>query len=193
MLENYESLNTTQKKTFTEIANKLLSYTFLARDKKDNKENYYFVQSFKDVFDDFFKILGYEVIMDQALGTVMLESSSNSNYLRLKRDETVILLILRLLYNERLKETTLNENIIISVSDIHEKYNYLELRKHINKTDLERTLRMFRKYNLIEVVGDVTMANTKVVILPTILCAIKTSDINEIHNYLQKILSEVAD
>jgi hypothetical protein len=86
MLDGYQSLNVSQKNTFRECANKLISYTFLARDKEDNKEDYYFVVSFQSLFEEFFSILGYEIEIDQALGTIMLSSDNNSNVLRLNRD-----------------------------------------------------------------------------------------------------------
>lgn len=193
MLESYERLSNVQKKTFQEITNKLLANTFLCRDKRDNKENYYFVVSFKEVFDEFFEILGYEVFLDQAQGACMIRSASNSGAIKLKRDETVILLILRLLYHEKLKETSLNENIVISIQDIHDKYNYLEIKRRINKTDLVATLRLFRRFNLIEVMGDITVSNTRLVLLPTLLYAINTEEINEVSQTLSRIMIEAGD
>lgn len=193
MLDSYERLTSVQKTTFKDIANKLLASTFLARDKKDNKDNYYFVVSYKEVFDEFFAILGYEVKLDQGIGAIMLSSDQNTGFLKLRRDETIILLILRLLYHERLKETSLNENVVISVLDIHEKYNYLEIKKRINKTDLVSALRLFRRFNLIETIGDITMSNTKVVIMPTILYAINTEEITEVYNTVSRIVSEAGD
>lgn len=193
MLADYESFNSQQKHTFQHVANALLSNTFLCRDKADNKEDYYFALSFKSLFNEFFEILGYEVEIDQQLGTVMLVGDSASNVLKLKRDDTIVLLILRILYGENIKETTVNNNIVINVEDIQNKYNYLEVKKRINKTDLVKALRLFRKYNLIEVIGlkDALVANTKVVLLPTLLQAVKTSDINELHTQINHILSEV--
>lgn len=193
MLDSYERLTNVQKATFKDIANKLLASTFLARDKKDNKDNYYFVVSYKEVFDEFFAILGYEVKLDQGVGSIMLKSDQNTGFLKLRRDETIILLILRILYHERLKETSLNENVVITVLDIHEKYNFLELKKRINKTDLVSALRLFRRFNLIETIGDITMSNTKVVIMPTILYAINTEEITEVYNTVSRIVSEAGD
>lgn len=193
MLDSYERLTNVQKATFKDIANKLLASTFLARDKKDNKENYYFVVSYKEVFDEFFAILGYEVKLDQGVGSIMLKSDQNTGFLKLRRDETIILLILRILYHERLKETSLNENVVITVLDIHEKYNFLEIKKRINKTDLVSALRLFRRFNLIETIGDITMSNTKVVIMPTILYAINTEEITEVYNTVSRIVSEAGD
>lgn len=193
MLDSYERLTNVQKATFKDIANKLLASTFLARDKKDNKDNYYFVVSYKEVFDEFFAILGYEVQLDQGVGSIMLKSDQNTGFLKLRRDETIILLILRILYHERLKETSLNENVVITVLDIHEKYNFLEIKKRINKTDLVSALRLFRRFNLIETIGDITMSNTKVVIMPTILYAINTEEITEVYNTVSRIVSEAGD
>lgn len=193
MLDSYERLTNVQKATFKDIANKLLASTFLARDKKDNKDNYYFVVSYKEVFDEFFAILGYEVKLDQGVGSIMLKSDQNTGFFKLRRDETIILLILRILYHERLKETSLNENVVITVLDIHEKYNFLEIKKRINKTDLVSALRLFRRFNLIETIGDITMSNTKVVIMPTILYAINTEEITEVYNTVSRIVSEAGD
>jgi hypothetical protein len=86
-----------------------------------------------------------------------------------------------------MKDTSLNENIVCAVSDIHEKYDYLEIKKKLNKTDLVSSLRLLRRYNLIEITGDVTTSSCKLVILPTILMAIKTEDVTEVFNTINKI------
>lgn len=190
MLEALEKMTITQQNQFKDAVNKLLASTFLSRDKRDNKENYYFLMSYKEVFDEFFKILGYEVILDMPTGSVMLVGASAQNTLKLKRDESIVLLILRLLYHEKMKDTSLNENIVCQVSDIHEKYDYLEIKKKLNKTDLINSLRLFRRYNLIEVTGDLTSSACRIVILPTILMAIKSEDITEVYNTIMKISQE---
>lgn len=191
MLENYEKMSTTQKNTFTDVANKLLANTFLSRDKKDNKESYYFIVSFKEIFDEFFAILDYEVVLDTNLGAVMLSGGGTSN-LKLKKEETILLLIIRILYHEKLKDTSINENIIATLDDIHEKYNYLELKKRINKTDLIASLRLFKRLNIIEIIGDLKTNNARVVILPTVLYAIHTENINEVFLTVSKITSDEA-
>ena len=95
MLEALEKMTVTQQNQFKDAVNKLLASTFLSRDKRDNKESYYFLMSYKEVFDEFFKILGYEVILDMPTGSVMLVGASAQNTLKLKRDESIVLLILR--------------------------------------------------------------------------------------------------
>ena len=193
MLSTYEQMNVTQQNEFKDTANKLLSATFLSRDKKDNKQNYYFLMSYKEVFDEFFKILGYEIILDQQMGAVMLEGANAANTLKLKRDESIILLILRLLYHEKAKDASLNDNIICSVADVHEKYDYLQIKRKLNKTDLVSSMRLFRRYNLVEITGDITTSTCRIVILPTILMAIKSEDVTSVYQTIMHITNEEAD
>ncbi len=187
MLEGYEKLNNSTKNTFSDICNKLLANSFLAKDKRDNKEAYFFVISYKELFDEFFRILNYELVVDRNLGSIQLLSDSVSYLYKLKREESIILLILRLLYQEKLKETTLNTNIVISTNDIHEKYDLLELRRKITKTDLITVLRLFKRYNLLEPLGDITNSQTEIVLFPTLLQAINTQSVNEVLNAIAKI------
>ncbi len=187
MLESLEKMTNPQQQMFKDVANKLLTYNFLARDKKDNKEAYYFLMSYKDVFDEFFKILGLELTLNQQQGSVMLGGFTVGQTLHLKRDETLILLIMRLLYHEKLKETSLNENVVCQVADIHEKYDNLEIKKKLNKTDLVASLRLFRRYNLIEATGDLSTSTCRIVLMPTILLAIPGEDINSLYQTINRI------
>ncbi|MCK7488565.1 MAG: DUF4194 domain-containing protein [Bacillus subtilis] len=190
ILENFEALSASQRQLFSDTCNKLLASAFLAKDKKDNKEQYYFVLSFKNYFDEFFGVINYELVLDREHGAIQLVSKDNTNLLRLKKEESLVLLILRVLYHQHLIETSINDNIIISVDEIHQKYDTLELKKKINKTDLVSILRMYRKYNLIEPLGDISQSNTRIVLYPTLLMAINTQSINEVLNAIGKILAK---
>jgi hypothetical protein len=163
----------------------LLSNTFLARDKEDNKEMYYFIISFKKYFDEYFDVMHYELILDREVGAVQLVHRDHNNLLRLKKDESIIILILRILFHEHLVKTSINDNVVIKVDDIHDYYDSLELKKKINKTDLVKILRLFKRYNLIETLGDITKSSTPIIIYPTILLAINTQTINDVYNIIQ--------
>ncbi|OQX93863.1 MAG: hypothetical protein B6I17_01335 [Tenericutes bacterium 4572_104] len=187
ILENFDSLNSSQRNLFTRTCLKLLSTGFLARDKKDNKDMYYFLLSYKKYFDEYFGIINYEIILDRENGAVQLTHTDNSNLLRLKKEETIILLILRILYHEHLADTSVNDNIVVRIDELHQYYESLELKKKINKTDLVRILRMYKKFNLIEPIGDITKSNSKIIIFPTILFAINTTAINDVYDLISRI------
>jgi len=190
MLTNYESFSQGQKDSFSSICNKMLANTFLCRDKENNKNDYYFLINYKDLFEEFFNILGYELNVKTDLGVAFISGTPSANTIKLKRDHTIVLLILRILYHEKMKETSLNENISVNVEDIHTKYNYLEIKKRINKTDLIESLRLFRRFNIIEILGDITSSSARIIIYPTILFAVNTEQISEVYETIEHISDE---
>ncbi|MFA7075115.1 MAG: DUF4194 domain-containing protein [Candidatus Izemoplasmatales bacterium] len=187
ILEKYDELNQGQKQLFAKTCLKLLQNSFIARDKEDNKEMYYFLLSFKNYFDEYFNVMDFEVVLDRELGAIQLINNEGSNLIRLKKDETLLLLILRILYHQHLVRTSVNDNIVVRVDEIHQYYDSLELKKKINKTDLVKILRTYRRLNIIEPLGDITKANTRIVIYPTILLAINTQAINDVYNLISNI------
>ena len=190
MFETYTTFTNTQKNTFADICNKLLANTYLARDKRDNKEAYYFVVSYKDLFEEYFKMMNMDLVLNRDLGTITLENTNTQTILKLKKDESIMLLIVRLLYHEKLKETSINTNLVISLNDLHAKYDMLEIKRKINKTDLIAMLRLFRRYNLIEPMGDINNSNTQIIVFPTILEALKTEQIDAIYNTIMKLTAD---
>lgn len=184
ILDNFEELNIGQQNLFAKTCLRLLSNSFLARDKEDNKEMYYFIISYKQYFDEYFDIMHFDLVLDRELGAVQLVHRDNNNLLRLKKDESIVVLILRILFHEHLVKTSINDNVVIKVDEIHEYYDSLELKKKINKTDLVKILRLCKRYNLIETLGDITKSSTPIIIYPTILLAINTQTINDVYNII---------
>jgi hypothetical protein len=187
MLENFEELSASQRNMFSKTCLRLLQTGFLARDKHDNKDMYYFVISYKKHFDEYFGIMNYELVLDRENGAIQLLHQDNQNVLRLNKDETMILLILRILYHQHLADTSINDNIVVSINEVHTYYDSLELKKKINKTDLVRVLRLYKRYNIIEPIGDITKSNSKVIIFPTILFAINTASINDVYDLIKRM------
>lgn len=187
ILEHFDELNSNQKNLFARTCLKLLQTGFLARDKRDNKDMYYFLLSYKKYFDEYFEIINYEIILDRENGAIQLVHEDNSNVMKLNKEETILLLILRILYHQHLADTSINDNIVISINELHQYYDSLELKKKINKTDLVKILRLYKKFNIIEPIGDITKSNSKVIIFPTILLAINTTAINDVYDLISRI------
>lgn len=184
--EDFEKFNDKEKKMFSDICNQLLFNTFLTKEKKDTKDAYYFVLNYKRMFDEYFEVMGWEVILSTENGAIQLTNKQNKNLLRLKKNESIILIILRILYQEKITSYTESGNsIIVKVDEIHQKYDSLEFKKKIFKTDLIQILRMFKRFNLIEPQGDVTRGSCDIVIFPTILLAINNYNIEVLYDLLQ--------
>lgn len=172
---------------FSKIANQLLTTNYLAKDKKDNTKLYYFVVNYKQYFDEFFKILNLELIINNELSAIQLKNNNSISNIKLKKEETFIILILRILYQEKLINTTLENTVVITIDEIHSKYQALGFKRKIFKTELVSALRLFKKYNIIDNIGDLQMSTTKLLIYSTIALFIPISNIEECYNYISNL------
>lgn len=185
--ERYRELNNRDKEEFSRIVNKLLSIGFLTRKKEDNKKDYYFIENHKDVFVNYLKIGGWELEFDDTYGVIHLVSSLNYNRHQFKLFESIILLILRVLFYEKMMELSLAENVMVTIDDIQQRFSALKLRdKPIDKGTLKAALKLFRKFNLIDAIdGDLILGDSRIIIYPTILLAIKVDDIRRVYEKLE--------
>lgn len=87
-----------QKDKFRSAANKLLNHCFIIKRREDMRNDYVFVVQNKRLFDEYFDLLGYELRVNESSGVIGLLSLTGTGRLRLKKIESVLLLILWLLY-----------------------------------------------------------------------------------------------
>ena len=187
LLEQMKEFPREIQDNFQKICNLLLSSNYISKDKKDNTKYYYFVVNYKQYFDEFFEILGSEVVINNELGCVQLKNPYSGGNLRLKKEETYIILILRILYQEKLINTTLNNTVQITIDEIHNKYQSFGFKRKIFKTELLSALRLFKKYNIIDNIGDMQMSSTKLLIFSTITLMIPVINIQECYQYIVEL------
>ncbi|MCR5741339.1 MAG: DUF4194 domain-containing protein [Gammaproteobacteria bacterium] len=187
LLDELKEFNKETQETFKKICNQLLFSNYLSKDKRDNNKAYYFVLNYKKYFDEFFEILGDELILNKEIGAIQLKNNYYSGTLKLKKEETFIALILRILYQEKLINTTLDNTVVITVDEIHNKYQSFGFKRKIFKTELVSALRLFKKYNVIDNIGDLEMSSTKILIFSTITLLIPIHNIQEVYNYVNQL------
>jgi hypothetical protein len=190
--EKYASFNSSQREDFKRIVNRLLSIGFLTKKKEDNKRDYYFIENHRDVFSNYFNIAGWELEMDETFGVVHLVNTSNMNRHQFRLYESILLLIIRILYYEKMQELSLAENVIITTDEIHQRFAALKLRnKPIDKTTLKSAVRLFKKFNLLDPLdSDVSQGDARIIVYPTILLAVKVEDIRKIFDKLESYRKE---
>jgi hypothetical protein len=190
--EKYSSLSSSQKEDFKRIVNRLLSIGFLTKRKEDNKRDYYFIENHRDIFSNYFSIAGWELEMDETFGVVHLVNTSNMNRHQFRLYESILLLIIRILYYEKMQELSLAENVIITTDEIHQRFAALKLRnKPIDKTTLKSAVRLFKKFNLLDPLdSDVSQGDARIIVYPTILLAVKVEDIRKIFDKLESYRKE---
>ena len=162
-----------------------MSICFICKQNEDTKSDYYFILRQKSVFLRYLDVLGYNLEINEEYGVIQLVNRENYNHVHLKLYDSIILLILRILYDEKKRELSLTD-VVINVGDIQEKYLSLKIReKQIDKTTMSNALRLFRRYNLVALLDkDLTQEDSRIVIYDSILMAVRVEDIKRVSDLI---------
>ena len=170
------------KDKFKSAANKLLGECFLLKKHKDTASDYNYILNNKDAFIEYFDILGYELIIDEQNGVIGLNNPSGTGRIHLKKIESILLLILRLLYIEKRKQLSQIDDVIIIADEIYDKYSMLKMNAKLDKTAMRNTLGMFQRYHLIgKLDADMSNPDTRILIYPSILFAVTISSLDDLY------------
>lgn len=178
-MELLEGMLQKEKDEFKRICNRLLSTCFLCRGNVTNKSDYYFVLKFRDKFRTYLDVLGYRLEINEEYGVIQLTNPQNYNRLNLKLYESIILLILRILYDEKKRELSASDEVIVNLGDIQDKYLSLQIRdKMIDKTTMRNAVSLFRRFQLIETLDrDLSNEESRILIYDAILMAVRVENI----------------
>ena len=186
-VELLEGMLQKDKDEFKRICNKLLSVCFLCKGNATNRTDYYFVLKHKEKFTEYLSVLGYRMEVNEEYGVIQLTNPQNYNRLNLKLFESIILLVLRILFDEKKRELSVSDEVIVNMGDIQDKFLSLKIRdKMIDKTTMRNTLHLFRRFQLIETLDrDLANEESRVLIYNTILLAVRVEDIKKAYEKLE--------
>ena len=184
-MELFEGMLQKDRDEFRRVCNKLMSTCFICKQNADTKSEYYFILRQRPVFERYLDVLGYTLVINEEYGVVQLVNRENYNHAHLKLYESIILLILRILYDEKKRELSLSD-VVINVGDIQEKYLSLKIReKQIDKTTMNNALRLFKRYNLVALLDkDLFQEDSRIVIYDSILMAVRVEDIKRVSDMI---------
>lgn len=184
-MELFEGMLQKDRDEFRRVCNKLMSTCFICKQNADTKSEYYFILRQRPVFERYLDVLGYTLEINEEYGVVQLVNRENYNHAHLKLYESIILLILRILYDEKKRELSLSD-VVINVGDIQEKYLSLKIReKQIDKTTMNNALRLFKRYNLVALLDkDLFQEDSRIVIYDSILMAVRVEDIKRVSDMI---------
>jgi len=183
----FEGMLQRDRDEFTRISNRLLSQCFICKKNEITRADYYFIMKHKDKFTEYLSILGYRLEINEEYGVVQLVNTQNYNRYNMKLFESVILLILRILYDEKKRELSVSDEVLINMGDIHEKFMSLKIRdKMIDKTTLRNAISTLRRFQLVEPLDrDLSNEDARLIIYDSILMAVRVEDIQAAYKKLE--------
>ena len=182
----YKHLNETEKNEFSRIANKLLSSSFLCAQKESDRSDYFETIKRFRLFKEYFAMLDYELNNYPEQHVIQLKSSQNYNHYNLKLKESVVLLVLRKIYSQKQQEISLHDNIAVPVEAVHDAIAEIGwLNKRINKSELREMIRLFKRFSLVDSIGDIENDSSILILYPSILYAAPFEDIVKIDQMIK--------
>lgn len=146
MLPNISEQEQTDLKV---IINHLLSVNFLL--KETDKGNYFIAKRQKAKLEEFFSFLGWDFIFDDRHEVVFVSSPKAMHQRRLSREESIWLLVIRLIYQEKREGISLSNIPMATLYEIKAKYEAFKLPE-LQKTRLTDFIRLCSQYQLMEAI-----------------------------------------
>lgn len=150
-MQEYEKLKEGERHDITRVVNKLLQVNFITCQKASDKNDYLFILENKEVISALLALLDFSLEIKREAETLYIVNTSGYNRLRLKKNDTVVLLILRILFQRALETATISQDIEIELKQVHDELSRIGfLDKRISKKELRPVLQTFKSYNLID-------------------------------------------
>jgi len=181
-MEFIDVLENVPKDKFRATANKLLNECFIIKKNKDTISDYNFILNYREYFISLFDVLGYELVIQEDQGVIGINNPAGTGRIHLKKIESMLLLILRLLYIEERKKISQTGDVVIIVDQVYDKYNMLKMQNKLDKTTLRNSMGLFRRYHLIQNLdADMSNPDTRVIIYPSILFAVANASLDDVY------------
>jgi len=183
---NFIKLTDSEKENFSRVCNKILDKNFIIRIRESDREDFFFVLSHLTLFQSYFSLMDFTITHYEADQIIALETDKDRNRTRLKRIDTIMLLIMRILYQEKAKEATQLNRIMVSIGEIHDQIEKTgSIKGKISKTDLLTTLRNLKRFSIIDFLStNLLKDDTKIELYPSLLRVVNIDDLNALEAQL---------
>lgn len=174
---------------FRESVHRLLSGSFIIRAVKEDEAYYSFIIRNRPAIEAYLECAGWALRVDEPLGVISWMGPGSAR-ISLTKDETIILVITRLIYEEKKSEITLLDTPAVPVSDFLEKYQSLT-GQQVKKTRFNEVLGRLQSLRLIRFEKTNMNPDTMVSLLPSIAFALDSSAVNELYSKISRDAKQV--
>jgi len=135
------------------VMNRLLGSTFLYQDQDRDKEDYYLIFRHRDVFDALCSAAGFTLLHDDYHRIFQVVSEYGYCRRRYKLDESLIIVVLRKLYEEQSERLSLAKDPVVTLGEVREEYRTITGKERdLGIGQYDRLMRRMRNLGLIEVI-----------------------------------------
>ena len=133
------------------VANRLLGQTFLYQDDEDDQEDYYLVYRHREVLAAVLGLAGFILCHDDYHRIFQVVSDMSYCRQRYRLDETLMIVVLRKLYEDRVERLSLAADPVVTVGEVCEEYRTITgNERDLGITQYEEILKRLKRLGLIE-------------------------------------------
>jgi hypothetical protein len=133
------------------VVNRLLGQTFLYQDVESDKEDYYLVYRHRAIFDALLALSGFRLLHDDYHRIFQVVSDFSYCRQRYKLDESLMIVVLRKLYEEQARQLNLAGDPVVSVGEVREEYRTITGKERdLGIGQYEAIMRNLRRLGLVE-------------------------------------------
>lgn len=174
-----------------EIANYLLNNCFLIGNVDSTRDKYYYVINHEESFRQIFQPIGYALVIHRNLRVIQLVNNHGTGRLALKKYESIMLLIFRLMYVEKRESLSTSEDkVVVTVEEVKNEYEKLNLPRRFDKGLLEDSLKNIKRYNLVQPLDKLLFMDAKIQIYPSVMLAMPDTTISKAYEQTSKLLAQ---
>ena len=192
--KDYIELTDTRKNTFSRLCNKLLNDNFIYAYRQEDRNDYYEILSMKKLIENFFSMMDFDLIHVDSYKLFYIQTNADRNRIRLKKLDTVIVLVFRLLYHKGSLDINSSSDISTTLGKMITEINQTGIFKsQPSMTDYMESLRLLKRYKLIDYNFKDFKEDNVIVIYPTILYVAKVDSINMLNDKLKTYIAVKGD
>jgi hypothetical protein len=153
-----DSIPEKSRRDVPRVVNRLLGQTFLYQDADGDKDDYYLVHRHRPVFESVLKLAGFNLLHDDYHRIFQAVSEYSYSRAHYRLDETLMIVVLRKLYEERLEHLSLANDPVVTVGEVREEYRTITGKERdLGIVQYETLLRRLRAMGLIDTLDGKTL------------------------------------
>ena len=188
------SLPEKSQRDLPRVINRLLGQVFLYQDKEDDKDDYYFVHRHRAACESALELAGFNLLHDDYHRIFQAVSEYSYCRARYKLDETLMILVLRKLYEEHTERLSLAQDPVVTIAEAREEYRTITGRERdLGMVQYETLLRRLRTIGLIETLDgrsiDVRDGDARLRLRGSVRMILPIQSVDELDAWLRKYRS----
>ena len=133
------------------VVNRMLGQTFLYQDVEGDKDDYYFVYRHRAIFENLLGLVGFNLLHDDYHRIFQVISEYSYSRARYKLDESLMILVLRKIYEEKIEHLSLASDPVVTIGEVREEYRTITGKERdLGIIAYENLLRRLRSIGLID-------------------------------------------